>query len=739
MAQKTDDSIDFQNIQTKSVSREAYLGSQTHFIAFGVPLVFRFTLHAFGFTAGFCLIFSSQLGILHIMCKKIFLLILPLLVSGLLGSVSAANYYVRPDGGSYGSEDGSDWNNAFDGFDDVQWGSSPGQVGAGDILYVAGGNYTSTLEPQTSGTSDFVRVIIRRATVAEHGTDAGWSSSFDTQINLLTTAYIRIYQQSYITIDGVTEYGFYVESPDESITNAYGIYVRDADNITVQYIKTNGANNGNDFRGMYWLNASNIKVRHCWFSDCPNDAILIGGDNSLIEYCILGPRITSSGGYHADAMEVRATENITFRYNEQNWTGDGIQFGIMSGVTDHWDIHGNIFRGTYSSGVAIKTNSDDPDVTNIYVYNNVFYDLYNAVTGRSNTSGVAENNIFYNVQKVLYSFGGYTHDYNYFKDGTGDEEPPAETHRVVGGDPFVNSGGLNFHLDDNSTAINAGTNVGTTYQTDPDGNTRGQDGGWDIGAYEYITAPIGDFTGECVVDFEDVNVFANKWLVNDYNLAGSLSTGLVSHYKFDGDANDSFGGNNGTELGGPTYTAGFHHQAIDLDGTDDYVNCGNDSSFNITDSITLSAVIKGMFNNSWDGIITRGYDWQLTKGMGNEAAFYCLGPGFIFGSTNINNNQWHHVAGVYDGSMLYLYVDGKLDASKSTSGSLNISGSSVYIGGSPSQSFNGLIDDVLIYSRALAKDEIEYLAGGGTDLNTDGIVNFKDFAILADNWLAGVE
>lgn len=59
--------------------------------------------------------------------------------------VSAEDLYVRPNGGNYGSEDGSDWSNAFDGFNDVQWGSGTGKVGAGDTLWIAGGTYTQYL------------------------------------------------------------------------------------------------------------------------------------------------------------------------------------------------------------------------------------------------------------------------------------------------------------------------------------------------------------------------------------------------------------------------------------------------------------------------------------------------------------------------------------------------------------------------------------------------------------------
>jgi len=243
--------------------------------------------------------------------------------------------------------------------------------------------------------------------------------------------------------------------------------------------------------------------------------------------------------------------------------------------------------------------------------------------------------------------------------------------------------------------------------------------------------PVGDFNGDGVVDFEDLKILTDEWLVSDFVL-----TGLVSRYKFDGDAADSVGGNDGTEVGNPTYSTGLHGQAIGLDGDGDYVNCGNDASFDITGSITLSALIKGTFNSNWDPIISKGFNWQLTRGMSDEAAFFCIGLGSLSGTTNINDDQWHHVAGVYNGSRLYLYVDGGLDASDSASGSLNVSTSNVYIGGSPSQSFNGLIDDVRIYDRALSADEIRILfSGPPTNLVNDFNIDFRDFSVLAEHWL----
>jgi len=248
---------------------------------------------------------------------------------------------------------------------------------------------------------------------------------------------------------------------------------------------------------------------------------------------------------------------------------------------------------------------------------------------------------------------------------------------------------------------------------------------------KYLVPPVGDFTKDLVVDFEDVKVLTNDWLTDEFVLDG-----LVSHYKFDGDAGDSAGGNDGTEFGNPTYAQGLHGQAISLDGIDDYVDCGNDTSFDITDAITLSLFIKGTFNSAGDTLIARGYDWLLCKSSGDSAYLFCSGLGPIQGSANINDNQWHHIAGVYDGSRMSLYVDGQPDGYKHTSGSLNVSGSNVYIGGGPSMSFSGLIDEVRIYNRALSAGEIQTLYSGPvTDLVSDFKIDFKDFAIQANHWL----
>jgi hypothetical protein len=79
-------------------------------------------------------------------------------------------------------------------------------------------------------------------------------------------------------------------------------------------------------------------------------------------------------------------------------------------------------------------------------------------------------------------------------------------------------------------------------------------------------------------------------------------------------------GNNGTLMGDPQWVAGQIDGALELDGTGDYVDCGNDASYNIPVNITLAAWIKvGTFDRSWQAICNRGdSSWRLHRSGGSN-------------------------------------------------------------------------------------------------------------------------
>lgn len=396
--------------------------------------------------------------------------------------VAAEDLYVRPNGGSYGTENGSNWTNAFDGFSDVSWGDGAGNVSAGDTLYVAGGTYTETLVIGASGTYSETQVTVKRATTSEHGTDTGWSNDYDTEVTIDAHS-ISIQGRSYIMVDGVTEDGFHIIS---STINDTAVYVQNnCSYITLQYITIDGATNGDDYRGIRIYNSNHVTVRYCVIENMPNDAfVILTATDLLIEYCHIGPKIASATGQHGDGIEAYTCSDVTFRYNTTDWAGDMTQFGMSDTTIGRWDIHGNIFTSTTSpgSGYVMKINSDDAPVGPMYFYNNTFYQLYLPFLTRSaNTTGEYKNNIFYNNTKMAGSH--LSHSYNYY--GTG--EDIEEDNKQVGGNPFVST--ETFVLGSGFSAKDMGVDLGRTYNTDGSGNTRGRDGYWDMGAYELAILP----------------------------------------------------------------------------------------------------------------------------------------------------------------------------------------------------------------------------------------------------------
>ena len=227
------------------------------------------------------------------------------------------------------------------------------------------------------------------------------------------------------------------------------------------------------------------------------------------------------------------------------------------------------------------------------------------------------------------------------------------------------------------------------------------------------------------------------WRVDEIQPDGSVATGdvwsfntgrLVAWWKFDdgsGDivADSSGNGHNGTLMGDPNWVDGIIGSALAFDGDGDYVDIGKDSNFDITNQITISAWIKvSAFDRDWQAIIAKGdRAWRLQRNWNKSTLeFACSGlvvPGTdwgqIYGNMDVNDGHWHHVAGVYDEEKLYLYTDGNLDASAEAPGNIRVDDEPVYIGENsqtPNRFWNGLIDDVRIYSYALSAEEISEIA-----------------------------
>ena len=216
----------------------------------------------------------------------------------------------------------------------------------------------------------------------------------------------------------------------------------------------------------------------------------------------------------------------------------------------------------------------------------------------------------------------------------------------------------------------------------------------------------------------------NSW-ENPQTFGNAQLGGLLGWWKLDEKegttATDSSGsGNDGTLMGRPVWRpqGGKIGGALEFSGKGDYVKIANESAFDITSQITVAAWVNiTSVPQEWTGIVTKGDTaWRLSTSFGNNVFHFGLSrEDYLNGNTTVGSGQWHHVACVYDGSKMSIYVDGKLDVSQPRSGPMTTNNFPVCIGENielTGRYFNGLIDDVRVYTYALSENEIAALATG---------------------------
>jgi len=199
---------------------------------------------------------------------------------------------------------------------------------------------------------------------------------------------------------------------------------------------------------------------------------------------------------------------------------------------------------------------------------------------------------------------------------------------------------------------------------------------------------------------------------------------LVGYWSFDEGKGDkaydgSGNGNDGTltNMADDDWVDGVAGSALDFDGSNDYVEVADNGSLNITGNITILAWIKlDTLGSGQQQYIVGKTETELTYAIFIESddTVRCILQGlndtYPSGSpTAITDTNWHQVAISYDGEYIRTFLDGKLQISDDSSGNINSSTDKIYIGirkYSNSCYFNGKIDEVRIYNKALTAAEV---------------------------------
>jgi hypothetical protein len=417
-------------------------------------------------------------------------------------------HYVRE--GATGSGDGSDWANA--------WTALPEDLERGHIYFIASGDYPGCAfdDPESAD----AWITVRKATPAEHGTDAGWDEGFASGAAVFNGT--LTFSTGYVEINGATGGG------PGSWETGFGIKIMIADSGTKNVrledgaghvsffhvdMESSGLSTNDDNADIVYAASGNSHVTfsRCFLHDvCRCHILTRGADHVTLEYSKIARNGAVGDDIHREAISDTGSDNVIIRYNIfEDIMNTGFVVVLSSGCTDpstggedadDWEIYGNVFRrtdwGSIGAGTIQVINCERAHRWK--VYNNTFVDIHGLQAGvrleNASTDNEAMNNLWYaNQANACVVQGGFVSDYNWFGDnvrsddpGTPSIIPDSEEHtQITTGDPFVDRAAGDFGL---SAPTDPGMTLPPPYNVDMFGRERGADGVWDRGAIE-LEAP----------------------------------------------------------------------------------------------------------------------------------------------------------------------------------------------------------------------------------------------------------
>jgi hypothetical protein len=440
------------------------------------------------------------------------------------GSAYANNWYVRP--AASGSANGSDWNNAW-AMSNVN--SNQSSIQPGDTVWIAAGSHNANLTFTKSGTAgNPIKYYGVLATDPVPTAAAGYSSAFavTTANNIHFPNNTTLdFESNYVTIDGRVIDGFYWQftaGGDGCRLSQSGNGNNHINMLHCSLIGPYSVHGAPAGYGISWwagggnFGRSDILISYCTVRGWCEDFKFSNALRITIDHCLVGDTYNDSID-HEDTCYSYASNNVIWRYNKfYNSPNDGFFNEDTSGtVCQNWYFYGNVFYN-YINWI-ICTKSDSVACGPLFIYNNVFHAPIGEAVGLVSTNGMTPsggttylyNNIFINVQNSMSGMGNVISDYNAYDSGSTGIPSGDGSHSFTfsynanqfthiapppsGGvteSPNVGDPSGDYHLTASGAAVFQKRGVAITpangfLNADVDGNVRGANGGWDVGAYQY--------------------------------------------------------------------------------------------------------------------------------------------------------------------------------------------------------------------------------------------------------------
>ena len=194
---------------------------------------------------------------------------------------------------------------------------------------------------------------------------------------------------------------------------------------------------------------------------------------------------------------------------------------------------------------------------------------------------------------------------------------------------------------------------------------------------------------------------------------------LVGYWSFDkaDEANDLSGnGNDGIIHGNPQVVAGKFGEALEFNGSTDYVEIPDAPGLSELEALSMSAWIQPLKLGAWVAVAEKGIHLNWSYGFfiepdGTLSFEVSTGPGnnlvCCVGNVALEIGEWYHIFGSYDGKSVKAYVEGKLEGEMPGANAVHITeGLPFTIGSRNGQNhYGGAVDELAFWDEAIPVEE----------------------------------
>jgi hypothetical protein len=233
----------------------------------------------------------------------------------------------------------------------------------------------------------------------------------------------------------------------------------------------------------------------------------------------------------------------------------------------------------------------------------------------------------------------------------------------------------------------------------------------------------------------------NRIYVNQYSEVG-ITNGLIAYYKLDNNSNDSSGNNRHGTANSVTYTSGINGNAGLFNGTSAYINIGQQITNPTQGSLSVWVKVNAwttdfmsVFSDQ-EGPAWANIRHALVARTGTQQLLYLITDGTNYTNTCyssvLNLGEWYHICGTYDGNNVKIYTNSVLSTNITTStvpGTYTSTATQIGYMNYSTRYWDGLIDELRIYNRALTAEEVKLMYDLYNPNSTNRLIQNFDYGV----------